>query len=105
MASKKTRVFMGFIAVLFIVTSSATTVAVIWQTVQSNKSNNNQSQVKGAHMENQLAGKPLAGFTPVAHIDQLQEIDTTPGSGQAVKPGATVTVDYTGAVAATGVVF
>src|SRR5205085_521848 len=30
---------------------------------------------------------------------------TTPGTGDTVKPNATVTVDYTGAVASTGVIF
>ena len=52
-----------------------------------------------------LQGKQLAGFTPVPSIPQLQELDTTPGTGAAVKAGQTVTVDYTGAVAATGIVF
>ena len=47
----------------------------------------------------------MQNFTPVDHIDSLQTIDTTPGTGQEVKAGDTVTVDYTGAVAATGVVF
>ncbi len=52
-----------------------------------------------------LAGTKLAGFTPVASITQLQAIDTAPGTGTTVKAGDTVTVDYTGAVAATGVIF
>ncbi|GAC1498466.1 MAG: hypothetical protein NVS1B10_00300 [Candidatus Saccharimonadales bacterium] len=54
---------------------------------------------------NQLQGHPLANFTPMASIPQLQEIDTTPGTGETIKPGASVNVDYTGAVASTGVVF
>lgn len=52
-----------------------------------------------------LAGTQLKDFTPVASIPELQKIDTTPGTGAEVKPGDTVTVDYTGAVAATGVIF
>lgn len=52
-----------------------------------------------------LAGTQLANFTPVASVSQLQEIDTVPGTGATVKPGATITVDYTGAVAATGTIF
>lgn len=47
----------------------------------------------------------MQNFTPIAHIDKLQTIDTTVGTGAEVKAGDTVTVDYTGAVAATGVVF
>jgi FKBP-type peptidyl-prolyl cis-trans isomerase len=110
MASKKTRFFMGFMAVLFLVTASATTIAVIWSSINSKGSNNSNSSQSNQPQEqkmnpNQLQGKPLADFTPTAHIDQLQTIDTTPGTGDTVKPGDTVTVDYTGAVAATGIVF
>ena len=36
---------------------------------------------------------------------QLEKIDTIAGTGQEVKASDTVTVDYTGAVAATGVIF
>lgn len=56
-------------------------------------------------MQNKLQGTKLAGFTPMASIPQLQEVDTTPGTGATVKAGDTVTVDYTGAVASTGVIF
>ena len=65
----------------------------------------NQQEAKPVDPANQLQGKPLAGFTPVASIPELQKIDTTPGTGKEVKAGDTVTVDYTGAVAATGIVF
>jgi len=44
-------------------------------------------------------------FTPVDTISELQMIDTIPGTGDEVQPGDTVTVDYIGAVAATGSVF
>lgn len=54
---------------------------------------------------NKLQETQLAGFTPMSSITQLQEIDTTPGTGATVKPGATITADYTGAVAATGIIF
>lgn len=52
-----------------------------------------------------LQGTKLANFTPGTLIPQLQEEDTTPGTGAVVKSGDTVTVDYTGAVAATGIIF
>jgi FKBP-type peptidyl-prolyl cis-trans isomerase len=52
-----------------------------------------------------LKGTKLSNFTPVSSITQLQEIDLKPGTGAEVKPGDTVSVDYTGAVASTGVVF
>jgi len=56
-------------------------------------------------MSDVLQGTQLANFTPVEHIDSLQIEDVTPGTGEEVQPGATVTVDYTGAVAATGTIF
>jgi FKBP-type peptidyl-prolyl cis-trans isomerase len=106
MASKKSRFFMGFMAILFLVTASATTIAVIWDSVHNKNSNNQSNQPKETKVNpDALQGKPLAGFTPVAKIDQLQTIDSTPGNGQEVKASDSVTVDYTGAVAATGIVF
>ncbi len=126
MAQLHQRAFAGFFAVLFLVTASATTIAVIITLVQqhnqdqaaknalkaatsksaSNKTNASTSTNKGTTVNpTKLQGTQLAGFTPTPSITSLQEIDTTPGSGDTVKDGATVTVDYTGAVAATGVVF
>ncbi len=44
-------------------------------------------------------------FTPVDKVDELTRVDIKPGDGDEVQPGATITAHYTGAVAATGVVF
>lgn len=55
--------------------------------------------------ENTLEGKPLEGFTPVSQIDTLQKLDLVAGTGDEVKAGDTITAHYTGAVAASGVVF
>ena len=52
-----------------------------------------------------LEGKPLENFTPVDKVDALEKIDIVVGTGEEVKPGDTVTAHYTGAVAATGIVF
>ena len=49
--------------------------------------------------------KTLNNFTPVSKVSKLEKIDTTVGTGAEVKSGATVSVHYTGAVAATGVIF
>lgn len=115
MARKRDRAFAMFFAILFLVTSSALTVVVIFSMVQDhNKKKDakaataqatNQAKEKQVKPENQLQGKPLAGFTPTATITQLQTTDTTPGTGTAAKVSDTVTVDYTGAVASTGIVF
>ena len=49
--------------------------------------------------------RKLANFTPVAHTASLVKTDLVVGKGQEVKAGDTVSVQYTGAVAATGAVF
>ena len=49
--------------------------------------------------------RTLNNFTPVSKVSKLEKIDTVVGTGAEVKAGATVSVHYTGAVAATGVVF
>jgi FKBP-type peptidyl-prolyl cis-trans isomerase len=111
MANKRQRAFAGFFAALFLFTSSALTILVIYTLATQNKKTSNSNsnaqtqQEKEASMEGKLQGTQLAGFTPVASITELQKTDTTPGTGKAVKAGDTVTVDYTGAVAATGKIF
>jgi FKBP-type peptidyl-prolyl cis-trans isomerase len=131
MAKKRDRAFALFGAALFLVTSSALTIGVIYSMVQQHHDNTAAAAAakaikaltpstgktttptpsatttpKETTVNNtKLQGAPLAGFTPVASIAKLQEIDSTPGTGDTVKPGATITVDYTGAVASTGVVF
>lgn len=108
MATKGQRAFAGFFAALFLLTSSALTIAVIWQATQNKSSDNSASTNVNSSKDkkvNQLQGTKLANFTPGTPITSLQEQDTTPGTGATVKAGDTVTVDYTGAVAATGVIF
>lgn len=115
MARKSDRAIAMFFAVIFIVSSSALTVAVIWQMLQDNKKSDTLAESlktcavtkpKEATMDNKgaLQGTPLTNFTPCT-VDSLQKIDVKVGTGDEVQPGATVTVDYTGAVAATGIIF
>ncbi len=47
----------------------------------------------------------LPNFKPVSNVSKLEKIDLVVGTGEEVKAGATVSVHYTGAVAATGEVF
>ena len=120
MARKRERAFALFFAILFLVTSSALAIGVIVVMVQQHNTNKkisdggtsipastttstNKTETKVN--PNHLQGTKLANFTPLTSIPKLQGIDSTPGTGAAVKSGATVTVDYTGAVAATGVIF
>lgn len=110
MTRKRDRIFALFGAVLFFVSASALTVAVIWQMTQDNKNKDANTQTATTQQENKenknmLEGTQLQNFTPVADVTELQVIDTQPGTGSEVKEGDTVTVDYTGAVAATGKIF
>lgn len=107
--SKRSRAFASFGAGLFIISAIAFPAAVIFAMVQENKANDTSTstnqEAKQVDPKDQLQGKPLAGFTPVASITELQKEDTKAGTGTEVKAGDTVTADYTGAVAATGIVF
>jgi FKBP-type peptidyl-prolyl cis-trans isomerase len=122
MARRRDRAFAGFFAILFLVTSSAVTISVILVLIQqhdqnvknaattnasssSNSSSSSSTKESSTVSTKKLAGTQLANFTPVASVSQLQEIDTVPGTGATVKSGDTITVDYTGAVAATGTIF
>lgn len=69
---------------------------------QKLQENQNKSQKT---METKSDKRTLASFTPVANTDTLKKIDLVVGTGAEVAPGATVSVHYTGAVAATGEVF
>lgn len=111
MTRKRDRIFALFGAVLFFVSASALTVAVIWQMTQDSKKKDTTAQTTSKTQEenkenkNMLEGTQLQNFTPIADVTELQIIDTQPGTGSEVKEGDTVTVDYTGAVAATGKIF
>ncbi len=52
-----------------------------------------------------MQGTQLNDFSPVDEVKELQIIDLKEGEGECVQPGATVTAHYTGAVAATGIIF
>ncbi len=105
----------GIGALLFLVTSVALTVTVLWsmhEQSQQNKINaglqealKQQQAQKQTPQEGKLEGTQLANFTPVAKVSSLQSTDITPGTGDTVKAGDTVTVHYTGALASTGVIF
>lgn len=117
MARTQDRVVALVMAGLFLLTTLATGGLVVWQIQQENKineqANNSQkdnspstlSQQNNQENPNMLQGTKLEGFTPVSSVDSLQKIDLVEGTGEEVKPGATVTAHYTGAVAADGTIF
>jgi FKBP-type peptidyl-prolyl cis-trans isomerase len=114
MARKRDQIFAIVLAVMFFVVSFATSFYVIYQLYKDNKEAKNVNQQSSTSSDDNqqqgdsnkaLQGSKLTGFTPTSHIDQLKSEDTKAGDGTEAKAGDTVVVDYTGAVAATGVIF
>lgn len=107
MARKRERVFALVMASAFLVTTVGVSASVIWQIMQDNKdAKNAQTQTTATNNQTKkLQGTQMENFTPVASVEKLEIIDLKPGTGDEVKAGDTVTVDYTGAVAATGNIF
>lgn len=52
-----------------------------------------------------LEGTKLEGFDPRDNVTELEIIDVTPGSGDEVPAGATITAHYTGALVVDGTIF
>jgi peptidylprolyl isomerase len=120
MASKKERIFAGVGALLFFVTSFSLTALVLWSMHQQNQDNAQQAKAEKtvcsttpkpdpSHINEKEKGTTLQGssmpdFTPCT-VDKLKTIDITTGTGPEVKESDTVTVDYTGAVTLTGIIF
>lgn len=105
---KRERLTALFFAVLFIGSTLAFTVAIVIDNLTRDDQTSQQAAVDETTQtpkEGALQGTQLADFEPTNEIPELQKIDTTEGTGDEVQPGATVTVDYTGAVAATGTIF
>lgn len=98
---------MGFMALLFLGSASALTIAVVYDNYKNRHTDNGAAtqQADTPNKEGTLQGTKLNNFEPVAKIDKLQTIDTKPGTGDTVKDGDTITVDYTGALAVNGIIF
>lgn len=106
MARKRDRVFIIVMAAAFILPTIGVSVGLIFQIVKDNNSSSTTTASQQTTTnQNSLKGKQMDNFTPVAKVDSLQIIDTEAGTGDTVAAGATVTVDYTGALAATGKIF
>jgi peptidylprolyl isomerase len=116
MAKPHERAFALIAAILFLGTTVAFSVVVIWQITQDNKTakpNTSSSQQSKATTNNtttkpkegKLEGTKLANFTPVPKVEKLEKIDIKEGTGEVVKPGAKVKAHYTGALAKDGTIF
>lgn len=106
MARTRDRIIALVLAVLFFGTSFALSFIVIWQLFKDNKEAKTVNQDSSSQQSQQkLEGTKLSDFTPTDQVATLQTVDLKEGTGKEVQPGDTVTVDYTGAVAATGIIF
>lgn len=112
-----------FMALLFVVTGLGVGVYAFWQATHQNNNQSttsNTSQTQGpactsdpnlqitgsAASSGKLAGTKLPNFTPTPHITSLSCIDAKAGTGTStVQSSSTITANYTGAVAATGIIF
>ncbi len=111
--AKKDRIFAGFGAALFLITSSAVTIAVIISLTSSSSSNTpTTATTTGSTTKPKTSqklpsvGSKLPGYTPdTKPVTKLEIQNIQIGKGAVVKPGATVTADYIGAIASTGIVF
>lgn len=109
--SKGKRVAILAIAILFLVTSVAFSVAVFLEVgktddVTSELTSQNQDTANEQQQEeNMLQGTKLDNFEPVTAVNELQKVDLQEGSGEVVTKGATITAHYTGAFASTGEIF
>lgn len=79
----------------------------VTETTTTNTSNKTEvkEETKTSTKNMDQTKRLLQNFKPVAKVSSLEKIDIVVGTGEEVKPGATVSVHYTGAVAATGEVF
>lgn len=109
MARKRDRVFSIVVVVLFLVTSLGLSLLVIWENTHPSSTSGSSTSAAAASASTNKAtsvvGTKLNGFTPVATVNSLGITDLKAGTGQTAEAGDTLTVYYTGAVAATGVIF
>ena len=110
MSINRGRIFAGFGALLFLTTSSALAIAVIWSTVspkgQGTAILNPSSSNTNASLPTGQVGSVLPGFVPLTKpLSHLEEGDLSTGTGASVQAGATVKVNYVGVLADNGRIF
>lgn len=109
------------LVVLFVVTGLGVGVVGFWQythqpaqtddssqgadTAQAMKCSQDSSIPEVSATGGKLKDTKLPGFTAVSRLDLLKCVDIKVGSGAAVGSRSTLTANYTGALAASGVIF
>lgn len=107
MAKKSERIFALVMAMSFLLTTVGVGGIFIWQIMQDKKAADLTSQTTDAKdTKDTKEIKKMDNFTPTTtRQTELKTEDTKLGAGAEVKAGDTVTVDYVGAVMATGAIF
>lgn len=112
MTTKTQRIITFLLALLFLGSTIGGIAYYILATQDEQQQSESQTAATQAALNQQnnsggkkLQGTKLSNYNPVGSVTSLQATDLTPGIGATVKPGDTVTVNYTGALASTGVIF
>jgi FKBP-type peptidyl-prolyl cis-trans isomerase FkpA len=107
MSTISQRIFAASGAILFFLTSIALTVVVIFSIMQDNKKAQPDNSCDATMAkQGKLQDKKLCDFTPVDSVTTLKTQDLQVGKGEAITSVKdTVTANYTGALAKTGVIF
>ncbi len=79
------------------------TITETEKTIESNQTTKEEQSTTNKSMDQ--TKRLLPNFKPVSNVASLEKIDIIVGSGEEAKAGATVSVHYIGAIAATGEVF
>ncbi len=102
---KRDRVIALVMAVLFFAFASSLTIVIIFESLASHNKSSSTAANNATSTAQSLVGTPLSGFVPTNNVPTLQSKDIKVGTGATAKAGDTVTVDYTGAVSSTGLIF
>ena len=104
MQTSKTQRIVSLI-LAFVIAGSAVGILVYYVAANKSQTANEEQLSELQSSINETETSYLENYQPQSSISTLQTIDLTTGTGAVVQPGATVTVNYTGALADTGVIF
>jgi FKBP-type peptidyl-prolyl cis-trans isomerase len=112
MTKKRDRFFAAFGALLFLVTASALTIAVIVNGVSNHNSNSSANQTADQTSKSCTATSVAAAaeanpevYKPTGAVKTLEKTDLVTGTGKAIKSGDCLQVKYYGTLASNGTVF
>ena len=100
---KKDRFFALFGAILFLITSSALTIIVIWTNTHQNSTSPTTTACSDSAVETTYAAPTV--YKTTGAVTALQATDLQVGTGPAAKSGDCLIVKYYGTIASSGVEF